>query len=89
MGSLAGGSMPILVSITAFVSFRSHRLVRVARFSSGRVTSIAPGSAQSLYLVVSDIVAVREQRIARGADVSEVFHPGAPGAHFQSGSRDR
>ena len=47
------------------------------------VTAVAPGSAQSLYLVVSDIMAARNQVIARGVDVSEVFHPGAPGAHFQ------
>lgn len=48
-----------------------------------KVTPAAPGSAQSLYLVVSDIVAAREQIVARGVKVSEVFHPGAPGAHFQ------
>ena len=48
-----------------------------------KVTTAAPGAAQNLYLVVSDIVAAREQLVARGADVSEVFHPGAPGAHFQ------
>lgn len=47
------------------------------------VTSVAPGSAQSLYLVVSDIVAARNQLVARGVNVSEVFHPGVPGAHFQ------
>jgi catechol 2,3-dioxygenase-like lactoylglutathione lyase family enzyme len=54
------------------------------------VTSVAPGSAQSLYLVVSDIVTARDELLARGADVSEVFHPGVPGAHFQpdgSGAR--
>jgi catechol 2,3-dioxygenase-like lactoylglutathione lyase family enzyme len=55
-----------------------------------KVTPVAPGSAQSLYLVVSDIVAARNQLVARGADVSEVFHPGAPGAHFQpDGSSNR
>jgi catechol 2,3-dioxygenase-like lactoylglutathione lyase family enzyme len=55
-----------------------------------KVTSAPPGSAQNLYLVVSDITAAREQLVARGASVSEVFHPGAPGAHFQpDGSSDR
>ncbi|HEY3824513.1 MAG TPA: VOC family protein [Bryobacteraceae bacterium] len=49
-----------------------------------KVTTAAPGSAQSLYLVVSDIAAARDQLIARGADVSEVFHPGVPGGHFQT-----
>jgi len=55
-----------------------------------KVTSVAPGSAQNHYLVVSDISAARDQLVARGASVSEVFHPGAPGAHFQpEGSSDR
>jgi catechol 2,3-dioxygenase-like lactoylglutathione lyase family enzyme len=48
-----------------------------------KVTSAAPGSAQSPYLVVSDIVAAHAEIAARGVKVSEVFHPGAPGAHFQ------
>lgn len=48
-----------------------------------KVTSAAPGSAQSLYLVVSDIVAARAEIAARGVKVSEVFHPAAPAAHFQ------
>jgi len=33
--------------------------------------------------VVSDLVAVREQLVAHGVNVSEVFHPGEPGGHFQ------
>jgi catechol 2,3-dioxygenase-like lactoylglutathione lyase family enzyme len=48
-----------------------------------KVTSVAPGSAQNLYLVVFDITAARDQLVARGASVSEEFHAGAPGAHFQ------
>lgn len=48
------------------------------------VTSAAPGSAQNLYLVVSNIAAARDQLVARGVNVSEVFHPREPGAHFQS-----
>ncbi len=47
------------------------------------MTSAAPGSAQGLYLIVSDIEAARDELVARGADVSEVFHPGTPGAQFQ------
>ena len=39
------------------------------------VTSAAPGSAQGLYLVVSDIEAARNDLIARGVAVSELFHP--------------
>ena len=47
-----------------------------------KMTSAGPGSAQGLYLVVSDIAAARAQLAARGAEVSEVFHPGTPGAQF-------
>jgi catechol 2,3-dioxygenase-like lactoylglutathione lyase family enzyme len=39
------------------------------------VTSAAPGSAQGLYLVVSDIEAARNDLIARSVAVSELFHP--------------
>ena len=54
------------------------------------MTSAAPGSAENLYLVVSDIEAARDELVARGAEVSEVFHAGAPGAQFQpDGARDR
>jgi catechol 2,3-dioxygenase-like lactoylglutathione lyase family enzyme len=38
------------------------------------VTAAAPGSAQGLYLVVSDIQAARNELRNRGVDVSEVFH---------------
>jgi catechol 2,3-dioxygenase-like lactoylglutathione lyase family enzyme len=43
------------------------------------VTSAAPGSAQGLYLVVSDIVAARAALVELGVDVSEVFHRAGPG----------
>src|SRR5262245_29212137 len=49
------------------------------------VTSAAPGSAQGLYLVVSDIVAARADLVAHGADVSEVFHRAGPGQPAISG----
>ena len=52
------------------------------------ITSAAPGSAQGLYLVVSDIEAARGELAGRGADVSEVFHPGTPGAQFQPEGSD-
>ena len=48
------------------------------------ITSAVPGSAQGLYLIVSDIEAARDDLVARGAEVSEVFHAGTPGAQFQS-----
>ena len=47
------------------------------------ITSAAPGSAHGLYLIVSDIEAAREELVSRGVAVSEVFHPGTPGAQFQ------
>lgn len=51
------------------------------------MTTAAPGSAQGLYLVVGDIEAARGELAAHGADVSEVFHPAAPGTQFQSGDK--
>ena len=38
------------------------------------VTAAAPGSAQGLYLIVSDIEAARKDLLGRGIEVSEVFH---------------
>lgn len=55
------------------------------QFGTG-LTSAAPGSAQHLYLVVSDISAVRADLAARGTPISEVFHPETPGAQFQGES---
>jgi catechol 2,3-dioxygenase-like lactoylglutathione lyase family enzyme len=47
------------------------------------ITPAAPGSAQSLYLVVSDIEAARGELVARGVQISEAFHATTPGAQFQ------
>jgi predicted enzyme related to lactoylglutathione lyase len=59
------------------------------QFGNG-MTSAAPGSAENMYLVVSDVEAARDELIARGAPVSEVFHSGSPGAQFQpDGADDR
>ena len=38
------------------------------------VTAAAPGSAQGMYLIVPDIEAARDELVAHGVDVSEVFH---------------
>jgi catechol 2,3-dioxygenase-like lactoylglutathione lyase family enzyme len=38
------------------------------------VTAATPGSAQGLYLIVSDIEAARSGLIDRGVEISEVFH---------------
>jgi catechol 2,3-dioxygenase-like lactoylglutathione lyase family enzyme len=48
-----------------------------------KITAAAPGSARGLYLIVSDIQAAHDQLAARGAKISEVFHPATPGAQFQ------
>jgi hypothetical protein len=53
------------------------------------MTTAAPGSAQGLYLIVSDVEAARDELAARGADVSEVFHAGTPGAQFQADGAGR
>jgi catechol 2,3-dioxygenase-like lactoylglutathione lyase family enzyme len=41
------------------------------------VTAAAPGSAQGLYLTVSDVAAARDELLGRGVKVSEVFHDAA------------
>jgi catechol 2,3-dioxygenase-like lactoylglutathione lyase family enzyme len=40
------------------------------------VTAAKPGSAQGMYLIVSDIAAARHDLVGRGVKVSEVFHAG-------------
>jgi catechol 2,3-dioxygenase-like lactoylglutathione lyase family enzyme len=44
------------------------------------VTAAAPGSAQGLYLIVSDIEAARKELLGRGVEIGEVFHD-AGGVH--------
>jgi catechol 2,3-dioxygenase-like lactoylglutathione lyase family enzyme len=51
------------------------------------ITAAAPGSAQSLYLIVADVEATREELVARGIEVGEVFHEGAGGARFHQANR--
>lgn len=63
------------------VQFTSPGSPASVQFGS-KITSAPVGSAQGLYLIVSDIEAARAELIARGAEVSEVFHPTAPGAQF-------
>ena len=49
------------------------------------ITKTAPGSVEGLHVVVTDIVAARDELVGRGADVGEIFHFGesgqAPGPH--------
>jgi catechol 2,3-dioxygenase-like lactoylglutathione lyase family enzyme len=78
--------------------FRFENGFRVVQFTppgsgtsvqfGSKITSATPGSSQGLYLVVSDIEAARSELAARGVEISEVFHPGAPGAQFRLGHAD-
>jgi catechol 2,3-dioxygenase-like lactoylglutathione lyase family enzyme len=52
------------------------------------ITTAAPGSAQGLHLVVSDIEAAHAELVARGVAVSEVFHD-AGGVFHHAGQEDR
>ena len=56
------------------------------QFGTG-LTTAAPGSAQGLYLVVSDIEAARAELLSHGVQASEVFHEGAPGGRFNPDGR--
>ncbi len=64
-----------------FASGEDFRVIQFTPPGSGcsvifgrNVTAAAPGSAQGLYLIVSDIEAAREELVGRGVKVSEVFH---------------
>jgi len=54
-----------------------------------KITTAAPGSAQGLYLVVSDVEAARIELVGRGVEVSPVFHTSKPGAQFRPESNGR
>ena len=58
------------------------------QFGTG-VTSASPGSAEGLYLIVTDIAAARQALVDRGVDVGDVFHEGAIGARFEPGADGR
>jgi catechol 2,3-dioxygenase-like lactoylglutathione lyase family enzyme len=70
------------------------RLVQLTPPGSGcsiqfgtNITPAAPSSAQSLYLIVSDIDAAREDLVARGVEVSDVFHEATLGDRFHDAGR--
>ncbi|MGX1267455.1 VOC family protein [Streptomyces phaeoluteigriseus] len=52
------------------------------------VSAAAPGSAEGLHLVVSDIEEARAELARNGADVSEVFHD-AGGVFHHAGTKAR
>jgi catechol 2,3-dioxygenase-like lactoylglutathione lyase family enzyme len=64
-----------------FASGSDYRVIQFTPPGSGssvifgkNVTAAAPGSAQGLYLIVSDMEAARKDLLARGIRVSEAFH---------------
>ncbi|MBO0681366.1 VOC family protein [Mycolicibacterium sp. S2-37] len=64
-----------------FVAGEDYRVIQFTPPGSGAsvifgtgVTTATPGSAQGLYLVVTDIEAARTELAERGVAVSEVFH---------------
>ena len=72
----AGAWMPISPSATTFGCCSLRRPARQASiiFGTGVRDVPRPGSAERLVLVVQDIDAARADLVARGVDVSEVFH---------------
>src|SRR5882672_377524 len=67
-----------------FASGDDYRVIQFTPPGSGcsvifgkNVTAAAPGSAQGLYLIVSDIAAARDEMLGRGVKISEVFHDAA------------
>jgi len=67
------------------VQFTPHGSACSVQFGSG-LTSSAPGSGKG-YLVVSDIEAARHELVARGVEVSDVFHEWTRGARFHDSGR--
>jgi catechol 2,3-dioxygenase-like lactoylglutathione lyase family enzyme len=66
-----------------FAAADDYRVIQFTPPGSGcsvifgrNVTAAAPGSAQGLYLIVSDVKAARDELLGRGVEVSEVFHDG-------------
>jgi catechol 2,3-dioxygenase-like lactoylglutathione lyase family enzyme len=53
------------------------------------VASAAPGSAQGLYLIVSNVEAARGDLVARGVEVSEVFHRAGRDGRFSGPDPER
>jgi catechol 2,3-dioxygenase-like lactoylglutathione lyase family enzyme len=67
-----------------FGSGKDFRVIQFTPPGSGcsvifgeNVTAAAPGSAQGLYLIVSDVKAARAELLGRDVEISEVFHPAA------------
>jgi catechol 2,3-dioxygenase-like lactoylglutathione lyase family enzyme len=77
------------------VSSTDFRIVQLTPPGSGcsviigdGVSSAEPGSAQGLYLIVSDIEAARAELVGRGVEVGEIFHD-AGGVFHHAGTAGR
>jgi catechol 2,3-dioxygenase-like lactoylglutathione lyase family enzyme len=77
------------------VSTNDFRVVQLTPPGSGcsiiigdGLTLAEPGSAQGLYLIVSDIEAARTELVGRGVEVGEVFHD-AGGVFHRARALDR
>jgi catechol 2,3-dioxygenase-like lactoylglutathione lyase family enzyme len=57
------------------------------QFGTG-VTTMAPGSMKDMYLIVDDIDAARDDLIAHGAEVSEIWHGRGLGDEGHEPGRD-
>src|SRR4030095_10279490 len=64
-----------------FAAAEAWRVIQFTRPGAGcsvifgkGVTAAAPGSAQGMYLIVSDIEAARDELLGLGVEISEVFH---------------
>jgi catechol 2,3-dioxygenase-like lactoylglutathione lyase family enzyme len=62
-------------------SGKDYRVIQFTPSGSGcsiifgkNVTAATPGSAQGLYLIVSDIQAARKELLDRGVEISDAFH---------------
>jgi predicted enzyme related to lactoylglutathione lyase len=83
--------------LDADISAEGFRLIQYTPPGSGcsiqfgtNLTSATPGSVQGVYLAVPDVEAARSDFVARGVEVSEVFHQAAPGGRFHpAGASDR
>jgi catechol 2,3-dioxygenase-like lactoylglutathione lyase family enzyme len=83
LGSLLDADIPVR---------DGYRIVQVTPPGSGcsiifgdGVTAAQPGAGGDLLFVVDDIAAARDELVARGVEVSEVFH----GAGFSAGTMGR
>ena len=73
-GGSGGGSMPTMTTGRLPRDPVHAAWFRMLGHLRQECHAAAPGSAQGLYLIVSDIAAARDELLGRGVEVSEVFH---------------